>query len=1590
MQSFQFERLEDRCLLIANPVATISMPGTEMINENFSFRVSFDNAATGFDVGYSPFVDLSAPNSIDIGGATYLGSPVSLIPVGQYDGTGNLAANHPLLGTPVASGTPGNFLYVVQLPFGSFVPDQPVADIDISATLNSADGAVVGTPITVGVQGGFALGADPLDNGLTDPPILGAADSAAITPTVINLIKTALVAEDERATGPSFAFTYQLTIDVANGETVTAVDLLDALPNSMVYLNDVLVTGGSGVVITDAPTPGAPQNAPNNNFLIEIGSITGTAANQDVVVTYSVYINDTNANGQPVINANSGNDVPVTNNASVSASYGGSPVADDAPDTDETITQKSLAIQKGYSIITDTGGAGPTPGDTIEYTMNVQVSDYFSFSNLVIDDTFTDGQLFDATFTPTFAIHENGVTTSGTFGTGNYVVTHNSPGDGSTDVHFDVFAEVPDGVLDGDLFVDSVQTSGTTVTIRFRTVIQESFTDTFPSGDASVDVGDVLSNNVTTTGELPSGQLEDDDSGISFAIAGPTISKVVYAIDGDPGRAGDELAAGHTITYRITMVLASTDIENLVITDYLPLPILLSAEVTTFDNSGPSATAPVAGTASYGPLHDLHTVVPSTDPPSIAMDAAANSVAFDIGTFDRTPSLGATIDILFTVTAQDRLMADGLFLTNQVLATYGTTNAGTSNNAAIAPTVIAAPDLNLSKGVVTTSSAAGIFAPATVGPVAFTAPQSGSPSFSGGITSVTLSTAPVDSDLSGVDAGDFVKFALVIENTGGAEAFDVNIVDTLPARFQIPGTGPGMNLEVRDGDGNAISYTNASGGAAVPSDLFGTGIRLVDTSTSDGALESFDVATTAGNGTNIVVITYDLQVSSTAQPDEAVVNTATIDQYGAADGGNDHTLGSSRSAWTNDATVTTTNVVGTKSIVATSESFTGSVSGVERLAIGEVVRYRLVTQVPEGSSPNLQLQDRLPAGLQFLDDNTAMVAFVGNSSSISSADPSGSLNLQLSGAGLHVVGNATNLASIAPTFVLPDANVGATSSTSVDSDSYTNGTDVFFKLGDILNADSDTDAEFIVVEFNAFVLNSAAASNDQNDLRHNDFQTRVTRDDSSVDTTTSTGVDLTVAEPLVSLSKTATPTTGDAGDTISFAVTFTNSNTATRASAFDARLLDSLPAGYALNLGSVNATPSGGASGVTNNSSGNTLDISVATMPLGSSVTVNYTAQLLTGVQSGTMVTNTAQLSYTSLPGPAGTTVNPTGSATPGASGTDTGERNGSDGVGGAVDDYAAAASRSVTVNSPSLGKQLTGTEIVHANNANDEAIIGELVTYRLTANFPEGTTSSATIVDTLDPGLAFVGMDLTTPVVTSAGLAITGNTTPSITPGGQTITWNLGTVTNTDVNNAAAETIVLTYQAMVLNVAGNQGEAPPTLLGNSAVLTSVATTSGPVSAADVTVIEPAVTLFSSVGLDTDGDTFYDDGTAGDAGDGIQYTVSLTNSSGIDAFDVEFSFPLPVSGLGSSYVVTNSVKFQRGRQRHIRCTVGGGLRAGWQRCHRLDAATPCQQQHRHVGQSGRRIRSAASNHAQCLGNRLARRRTLAGDPHAREHTVDQL
>ena len=219
------------------------------------------------------------------------------------------------------------------------------------------------------------------------------------------------------------------------------------------------------------------------------------------------------------------------------------------------------------------------------------------------------------------------------------------------------------------------------------------------------------------------------------------------------------------------------------------------------------------------------------------------------------------------------------------------------------------------------------------------------------------------------------------------------------------------------------------------------------------------------------------------------------------------------------------------------------------------------------------------------------------------------------------------------------------------------------------------------------------------------------------------------------------------------------------------------------------------------------------------------------------------------------------------------------------------------------LEKTLEGTEIVSATNADDEVVIGEIITYKLSAIVPEGEVPNARLIDQLDGGLAFVSCDaavIPNPAVdagisTDFGAGSTTDfssvcsvtTTSGVSNNGQTIVFDLGDLVNSDRVNTTEERIEITYQVVVTNVAGNQNTLP-TLLGNAVDfvmndgLGDVVIASA--SAPDVTIIEPQLQIDKTAAPVT-----------GDYGDTISYSVDVdyAGASETTAYDIVFSDTIP-------------------------------------------------------------------------------------------------
>ena len=168
---------------------------------------------------------------------------------------------------------------------------------------------------------------------------------------------------------------------------------------------------------------------------------------------------------------------------------------------------------------------GATAGDRLTWTLAFQVSDFDEFGNLVITDTLSDGLDFNfgTANTRFVSVSENGTSLGAIiFAAGNVSSVVNLDGTTTLTLRLsdELAATALGSTLSGDKIFDGSIGSGPTAgTISFETVILESFRTTFPSGDASVDVGDVLSNDVTISGVSQGGFTQTDSSSASVTIS---------------------------------------------------------------------------------------------------------------------------------------------------------------------------------------------------------------------------------------------------------------------------------------------------------------------------------------------------------------------------------------------------------------------------------------------------------------------------------------------------------------------------------------------------------------------------------------------------------------------------------------------------------------------------------------------------------------------------------------------------------------------------------------------------------------------------------------------------------------------------------------------------------------------------------------------------------------------------------------------------------------------------------------------------------------------------------------------------------------
>jgi hypothetical protein len=399
----------------------------------------------------------------------------------------------------------------------------------------------------------------------------------------------------------------------------------------------------------------------------------------------------------------------------------------------------------------------------------------------------------------------------------------------------------PSGTIANDL--TGYNDGATTGRVTYRAMILDEFTDTYPSGEPSLNPRDVLSNSATITGEvldLSSGPaltpyagpvLSADDSAESLTIAQDQVQKTIYAVNGNTNltlfqdTSGNiNLQPGDVVTYRFTYTIPSGDIENLRFTDFLPLPVFDVDDINADNTNGGLGewnfvdnTANVAvsnftpGVITYGPTHNLHTVTgPAGATPILSIDSVTNSVKMQWDDFVNTVNNTKRVDILLSATVSSDPFADGLFLTNQVQSGEGNTQSPGSESLAnaIIQIVLNQPDVSIYKGVVASSQGGA------VGPVGgLTFDSVGGAGFTGTLAGLTNAAAIGALNLDAttdVDAGDLVRFALVAFNKGRSDAFDVRVQDTVVGSYVSSYANKAAfmaatNFKVLRGDGTVLT-----------------------------------------------------------------------------------------------------------------------------------------------------------------------------------------------------------------------------------------------------------------------------------------------------------------------------------------------------------------------------------------------------------------------------------------------------------------------------------------------------------------------------------------------------------------------------------------------------------------------------------------------------------------------------------------------------------------------------------------------------------------------------------------------------------------
>ena len=916
------EQLCKREMLTADPVLTWNEFRSEpLIGETVDLSLSFSNQ--GSQTGYGPYVDVVIPKPAgDDGGIGFVAGSGSVLDfdvaekVVQFDDLG--LAYHPFAvdasGQPLAlQALPGSSLVVFELPFGSFTADQPDVELDFQVSV-SAD-ARVDRSLEIAAASGFRWGLDAIDNPHEDAMIRSEAESISIQPGVIAVEIDYLGPENETATGYHYQRSYRMTVDVAEDAEVVDLSWVTKLDDSQ------LLRGIDGDSLAEAgfQLSTGTESGFGAEIIWEIESYQGLAGT-DAVFVFDMVVPDKDDAGDWILNPVHGNDGLAIVSSAVNGLW--------VPPTDDLETDANVAVsahtshdlqiellttQQSVEVVRDENARGIGPGDTLEYTIDFQVSDYAELDDLVLQFSVPDGQVLAGEQTASLILHRDAKPLK--------VEVALSPAGpaplGTQYYHADLSQALEDEVGSGRILGAADASIAATGALTYQTLILDEFQGSVPSNDPSIDEGDrfltkvqISAATVNPATGVETANVTTDDSGTYNRLRVSEVETSVYAINGDSAESEPSVSPGDLVTFRISRDIRSSDVESLSLNSFLPFPIFELGDLRWVDGDGQSLRA---GTIEIGPNDHFHSFYGSE--PELVVDRSGNQVTLNYGSVDSIKNQSRQIDLLLTFEVQDRPFADGMWLTSLAQSQQSSSELIKYSSRSAANVLFTRPVLDLRTGVVGSDN-----------------PNAKLVSGDGGGFAI-----------DGVDAGDLVQIESVVENTGLGKygAFDVALSASLPDGFAIPDSG--LDLQVFDPAGNLLEHVGYR--SDENDDLFGGGIQLVSPIAGVGGSE----------GGNQVILRYELLATRAVEAGDSMVSTVSVQHYAAQQGGASFVTERIEA----DAEINISDVGLSHGLVATDQSHTTG----RQAVVGETATYQLLARIPEGVTNNAELTIELPRGL---------------------------------------------------------------------------------------------------------------------------------------------------------------------------------------------------------------------------------------------------------------------------------------------------------------------------------------------------------------------------------------------------------------------------------------------------------------------------------------------------------------------------------------------------------------------------------------------------------------------------------------------------